>query len=62
VLAADPKVVQRVLGHAAAAMTMDLYGTWWTTTCGRLPRWSGGTSGHLADRRDGQDGGQAGAS
>jgi integrase len=23
---ADPKVVQRVLGHAAAAMTMDLYG------------------------------------
>jgi hypothetical protein len=42
VLAADPKVVQRVLGHAAAAMTMDLYGTWWMTTCGRLPRWSGG--------------------
>jgi integrase len=23
---ADPKVVQRVLGHACAAMTMDLYG------------------------------------
>ena len=23
---ADPKVVQRVLGHASAAMTMDLYG------------------------------------
>jgi integrase len=23
---ADPKVVQRVLGHATAAMTMDLYG------------------------------------
>ena len=22
---ADPKVVQRVLGHATAAMTMDLY-------------------------------------
>ena len=22
----DPKVVQRVLGHASAAMTMDLYG------------------------------------
>jgi integrase len=27
---ADPKVVQRVLGHATAAMTMDLYGSaWW---------------------------------
>jgi hypothetical protein len=23
---ADPRVVQRVLGHASAAMTMDLYG------------------------------------
>ncbi|CUR55491.1 Putative integrase (fragment) [metagenome] len=23
---ADPKVIQRVLGHASAAMTMDLYG------------------------------------
>jgi Phage integrase family len=23
---ADPKVVQRVLGHASASMTMDLYG------------------------------------
>jgi integrase len=23
---ADPKVVQRVLGHASAAMTMDLHG------------------------------------
>ncbi len=23
---ADPKVVQRILGHASAAMTMDLYG------------------------------------
>jgi integrase len=23
---ADPKVVQRVLGHTSAAMTMDLYG------------------------------------
>jgi integrase len=23
---ADPKVVQRVLGHATAFMTMDLYG------------------------------------
>jgi len=23
---ADPKVVQRMLGHATAAMTMDLYG------------------------------------
>ncbi|MDQ4085152.1 MAG: tyrosine-type recombinase/integrase, partial [Actinomycetota bacterium] len=23
---ADPKVVQRILGHASAAMTMDVYG------------------------------------
>ena len=23
---ADPKVLQRILGHASAAMTMDLYG------------------------------------
>jgi len=23
---ADPKIVQRILGHASAAMTMDLYG------------------------------------
>jgi site-specific recombinase XerD len=23
---ADPKVVQRILGHASAAMTMDFYG------------------------------------
>jgi integrase len=23
---ADPKVVQRILGHASTAMTMDLYG------------------------------------
>ena len=23
---ADPKVVQRILGHATASMTMDLYG------------------------------------
>jgi Phage integrase family len=34
---ADPKVVQPVLGHAIAAMTTDLSGTWWMPACGRQP-------------------------
>jgi integrase len=38
---ADPKVVQRVLGHASAAMTMDLYGHLMTRTCGPQRRGSG---------------------
>ncbi len=45
---ADPKVVQRVLGHASAAMTMDLYATWSTAICGRLPGSSGASQGHLS--------------
>jgi integrase len=34
---ADPKVVQRVLGHATAAMTMDLYGHMIDANLCRLP-------------------------
>jgi hypothetical protein len=39
---ADPKVVQRVLGHASAAMTMDLSGhlidrNLWDAASGTLP-------------------------
>jgi hypothetical protein len=30
-------VLQRVLGHATAAMTKDLYFTWWMPACGRQP-------------------------
>ena len=46
---ADPKVVQRILGHASAAMTMDLYGhlidhNLWEAAR-RIDRVSGGTSG-----------------
>jgi hypothetical protein len=45
---ADPKVVQRVLGHATAAMTMDLYGHMVDAVCGRLPGLSGTSRGHLS--------------
>jgi hypothetical protein len=45
---ADPKVVQRVLGHASAAMTMDLCGPWSTAICGRLRGSSGASRGHLS--------------
>ena len=38
---ADPKVVQRVLGHASAAMTMDLYGHLIVQNPGRLRSASG---------------------
>jgi integrase len=38
---ADPKVVQRVLGHASAAMTMDLYGHLSTRTWGSRSTGSG---------------------
>jgi integrase len=53
---ADPKVVQRVLGHASAAMTMDLYGhlidaNLWDAAR-RVDEASGGTSGASGlDRR-----------
>ena len=42
---ADPKVVQRVLGHASAAMTMDLYGHLVNRNLWDTARRLGGTSG-----------------
>ena len=54
---ADPKVVQRILGHGSAAMTMDLYGhlidqNLWDAV--KRLRNSGDTSGtsQAADSRD----------
>jgi len=42
---ADPKVVQRVLGHAAASMTMDLYGHMIDANLWRAAQLIGGISG-----------------
>jgi len=42
---ADPKVVQRVLGHATAAMTMDLYGHMVDANLWHAARLVGGISG-----------------
>ena len=42
---ADPKVVQRVLGHATAAMTMDLYGHLSDASLWQAARLVGGTTG-----------------
>jgi len=42
---ADPKVVQRVLGHATAAMTMDLYGHIMDANLWQAARLLGGFSG-----------------
>jgi len=42
---ADPKVVQRVLGHATAAMTMDLYGHMVDASLWQAARLIGGTTG-----------------
>ncbi len=42
---ADPKVVQRVLGHATAAMTMDLYGHMIDANLWQAARLVGDTSG-----------------
>ena len=42
---ADPKVVQRVLGHATAAMTMDLYGHLVDASLWQAARLIGGTMG-----------------
>jgi len=42
---ADPKVVQRVLGHATAAMTLDLYGHLIDANLWQAARLIGGTSG-----------------
>jgi hypothetical protein len=43
---ADPKVVQRVLGHATAAMTMDLYGHMIDRNLWDAAQRLGGTTGH----------------
>ena len=56
---ADPKVVQRVLGHASAAMTMDLYGhlidqNLWAAAA-RLGDISGTHEGHGDPSADGAD-------
>src|SRR5215472_14403918 len=48
---ADPKVVQRALGHAAAAMTMDLYGHMIDANLWRAAQLAGGISGHLGHPR-----------
>lgn len=45
---ADPKVVQRVLGHATASMTMDLYGHLIDTNLWDAAKRVGGTSGARA--------------
>ena len=42
---ADPKVVQRVLGHATTAMTMDLYGHLVDASLWQAARLIGGTTG-----------------
>ena len=42
---ADPKVVQRVLGHATASMTMDLYGHLVDASLWQAARRIGGTTG-----------------
>jgi hypothetical protein len=44
---ADPKVVQRVLGHATAAMTMDLYGHLVDASLWQAARLRGASQGHL---------------
>jgi integrase len=42
---ADPKVVQRVLGHATASMTMDLYGHLFDANLWEAAKKVGGTTG-----------------
>lgn len=58
---ADPKVVQRVLGHATAAMTMDLYGHMVDANLWQAARLVGGITGasELPEWRI-QDDGEAG--
>jgi hypothetical protein len=46
---ADPKVVLRVLGHATAAMTMDLYGHMIDRNLWDPAQRLGGTTGARAD-------------
>ena len=58
---ADPKVVQRVLGHATAAMTMGLYGHLVDASLWQAAMLIGGTTGHLSDWRAHSNGIRAGA-
>lgn len=58
---ADPKVVQRVLGHATAAMTMDLYGHMVDANLWQAAQRLGGITGASEPpERHGQDDGDAG--
>lgn len=52
---ADPKVVQRVLGHATASMTMDLYGHLVDVNLWDAANRIGGTSGASGGRADETD-------
>jgi integrase len=54
---ADPKVVQRVLGHATAAMTMDLYGHMIDRNLWDAAQRLGGTTGARPDEGLDDDGG-----
>ena len=54
---ADPKVVQRVLGHATAAMTMDLYGHMIDRNLWDAAQRLGGTTGARPDERPDDEGG-----
>lgn len=49
---ADPKVVQRILGHASAAMTMDLYGHLIDQNLWDAAERIGGTTGASDDEED----------
>ena len=54
---ADPKVVQRVLGHATAAMTMDLYGHMIDRNLWDAAQRLVGTTGARPDERPDDEGG-----
>jgi hypothetical protein len=54
---ADPKVVQRVLGHATAAMTMDLYGHMIDRNLWDAAQRLGGTTGARQDEGPDDEGG-----
>src|SRR5215204_7057874 len=54
---ADPKVVQRVLGHATAAMTMDLYGHMIDRNLGDTAQRLGGPTGARQDEGPDDEGG-----
>jgi len=56
---ADPKVVQRVLGHASAAMTMDLYGHLIEQSLWDAAKRVGGTTGARNQTGNDDDGDQA---